>query len=103
MKHRTEKFDLHVCGTCINWLVNDDDSSLDLLPTMEAEARRVARDTVIDDATPIDGWVEWLIDTDDLDLHFRWYGCDLCDGAADDLADIAAVVHYPAPVALPGA
>lgn len=81
----TDLIEARLCGTCLCWLANADDSSLDLLPAAEAAEQRATRD-------------RWLgtLDLGDYDSepHFTHSGCDACTpGLGNDVYDVTLIAR----------
>ena len=76
----TDYIETQLCGTCLCWLANADDSSLDLLPEVEAAEQRATRDRYLDGLD--------LGDYDD-EPHFTHSGCPACSpGLGNDVYDV---------------
>jgi len=73
----TPAVDLDICGTCLCWVANGDDSSLDLLDFDDAEKIRDARDTAL---LALGGHI---VPGDPIS-DFTWAACDLCGATGRD-------------------
>ena len=71
------EFELSVCNDCLIWIVNCDDSALDLLEEAEADRIRAQRDSAIEKFTE-QGIYLTSSDVEE-DPNFSHVRCDLCD------------------------
>lgn len=82
--------DYGVCGDCLCYIANGDDTALDLLEEQDAVAIRQERDSFLKNLSP-----GVQLHATDVEYGFCSTYCDICDALPGDRYEVAAYQDFP--------